>query len=81
MKRTAFSTALMLGLAACGGGESADTGAADTAAEAPAAEASAAAAGEMTMPSWYRMDGNAVTRTRTWLTPLGFPPGLRLLRP
>ena len=67
MKRTAFSTALMLGLAACGGGESGDSAEMESApaaeAEAPAAEAAAPAAapGEMTMPSWYRMDGTAVT--------------------
>ncbi len=68
MKRTAFSTALMLGLAACGGGESADAGAEMESApaaeaEAPAAEAAAPAAapGEMTMPAWFRMDGDNVT--------------------
>lgn len=60
MKRTAFSTALILGLAACGGGESADAGAEmEAPAEAPAAEA-AAPAGEMTMPTWYRMNGDNV---------------------
>ena len=60
MKRTAFSTALMLGLAACGGGESADAGAEmDT--SAPAEAPAAAASNEMTMPSWYRMDGSNVT--------------------
>ncbi len=58
MKRTAFSTAILLGLAACGGGESADT--AETAAPAaPAAEAAAPAA--TTMPDWYQMDGSNVT--------------------
>ena len=60
MKRTAFSTLVFLGLAACGGGEpAADSG--EMASE-PAAEeaAPAAAAGEVTMPSWFRMDGNAV---------------------
>ena len=61
MKRTAFSTALMLGLAACGGGESADAGAEmDTASEAPAAEA-AAPSTEVTMPSWYQQNGENVT--------------------
>lgn len=58
MKRTAFSTAILLGLAACGGGESADT--AETAApDAPAAEAAAPAA--TTMPDWYQMTGSDVT--------------------
>jgi sulfocyanin len=60
MKRFAFSTALFVGLAACGGGEpAAEAPMEETAA--PAAEAPAAAAGEMTMPSWYQQDGNAVT--------------------
>jgi sulfocyanin len=61
MKRFAFSTALFVGLAACGGGEpAAEAPMEETAA--PAAEAApAAAAGEMTMPSWYQQDGNAVS--------------------
>jgi sulfocyanin len=61
MKRTAFATALFLGLAACGGSDSAETEApAETAAPAEA-EAPAAAPGEMTMPDWYSMDGTNVT--------------------
>jgi sulfocyanin len=61
MKRFALSTALFVGLAACGGGEpAAEAPMEETAA--PAAEAAPAAApGEMTMPSWYRQDGNAVS--------------------
>lgn len=59
MKRFAFSTVLLAGLVACGGGEPATEEPMDTA---PAeTEAPAAAAGEMTMPSWYAMDGNAVS--------------------
>jgi sulfocyanin len=58
MKRTAFSTALFLGLAACGGSDTAEM---DAPAEAaPAETAPAAAAGAMTMPSWYRMNGDQV---------------------
>jgi sulfocyanin len=61
MKRTAFSTALFLGLAACGGSDSAEMEApAETAAPAEA-EAPAAAPGAMTMPDWYSMDGDNVT--------------------
>lgn len=61
MKRSAFSTALFLGLAACGGSDSAETEA-PAATDAPAAtEAPAAATGAMTMPSWYSQDGNNVT--------------------
>ncbi len=58
MKRSAFSTALFLGLAACGGSDSADMDAPADAA--PAATAPAATAGAMTMPSWYRMNGDQV---------------------
>lgn len=58
MKRSAFTTALFLGLAACGGSDSAEMETPAT--EAPEA-APAAAAGEMTMPSWYTMDGTNVT--------------------
>lgn len=60
MKRTAFSMALLVGLAACGGGEPAED-TADTAeapADAPAAEEMAS--GEMMMPDWFRMDGTNV---------------------
>ena len=61
MKRTAFSTALFLGLAACGGSDSAEMEApAETAGPAETA-APAADAGEMTMPDWYSMDGENVT--------------------
>lgn len=60
MKRTAFSTALFLGLAACGGGEPAADAPAETAA-APAEAAAPVAAGEMTMPGWFAQDGNQVT--------------------
>ena len=59
MKRSAFTPALFLGLAACGGSETAEM---DTAAETPeAAPAQTEMAGEMTMPSWFAMDGNNVT--------------------
>jgi len=58
MKLSAFSTALFLGLAACGGSDTAEM---DAPAEtAPAATAPAADAGAMTMPSWYRMNGDQV---------------------
>ena len=63
MKRFVLSTALLFGLAACGGGEPA-ADSADTGTEAaPAAQqpAAAAASGEMTMPDWYQQNGNAVT--------------------
>ncbi|HSG49817.1 MAG TPA: sulfocyanin-like copper-binding protein [Longimicrobiales bacterium] len=61
MKRSVFSTAVVFALAACGGGEPAADTTAETSA-APAAEAAEAApAGQMTMPSWYQMDGNQVT--------------------
>jgi sulfocyanin len=64
MKRTAFATALLLGLAACGGSEPAQ--------EAPPAETSTPAAEEapaetqmasteLSMPDWYQMDGDNVT--------------------
>ncbi len=58
MKRSAFSTALFLGLAACGGSDTAEMDAPADAA--PAATAPAATAGAMTMPSWYRMNGDQV---------------------
>lgn len=60
MKRTAFSMTLLVGLAACGGGEPADdTDMSETpAADEPAAEEMAS--GEMTMPDWFRMDGTDV---------------------
>jgi sulfocyanin len=73
MKRTfAFSTALLLALTACGGGEPAadmESGseasepAAETEAPATAGEPEAPAPGEMTMPDWYQYDeaNNAVT--------------------
>lgn len=60
MKRFAFSTALLVGLAACGGGEPA-ADSADTGAASDAQAAAPAASGEMTMPSWYTQNGNAVT--------------------
>lgn len=56
MKRTAFCTAILLGLAACGGGETADTAETSAPADAPAAAPAAT-----TMPDWYQMDGNNVT--------------------
>lgn len=63
MKR--FALGLMaLSIAACGGGEpAADESSMDQPAEAPQAEAEQAemAAGELTMPDWYQMDGNNVT--------------------
>jgi len=61
MKRSVFSTAVVFALAACGGGEpAAETPAEAT--EAPVAEAAAPeAAGQMTMPEWFQMDGNQVT--------------------
>lgn len=62
MKRTAFMSALLLGLAACGGSETAEEAPATETVEAPAAEEAAAPApGEMTMPDWYQMDGENVT--------------------
>lgn len=62
MKRTAFATALLLGLAACGGSDSPDTGApAATDAPAPAEAPAAAASDALTVPSWYTQDGNNVT--------------------
>ncbi len=64
MKRTVFSTALLFGLAACGGSDTAETEApaeAAAPAEAPAEAPAPAASGEMTMPSWYTMDGDNVT--------------------
>lgn len=63
MKRFAFSTALLVGLAACGGGEPAADEPMDTSApaEEAAAETQGAAPGEMTMPDWYTMEGNSVT--------------------
>ncbi|MDT8342001.1 MAG: sulfocyanin-like copper-binding protein [Longimicrobiales bacterium] len=57
MKRSFLSTAVVFALAACGGGEPASEAPAN---EAPAA-AAAAPAGQMTMPAWFTMDGNAVT--------------------
>ncbi|HSM04039.1 MAG TPA: sulfocyanin-like copper-binding protein [Longimicrobiales bacterium] len=61
MKRFALSTALLFGLAACGGGEPAADAPAEGAESAPAAQQPAAAPGEMTMPEWFQMDGTAVT--------------------
>jgi uncharacterized cupredoxin-like copper-binding protein len=60
MKRSVFSTAIVFALAACGGGEPASEAPAQAPAE-TAAPAEAAPAGQMTMPSWYQMDGNQVT--------------------
>jgi sulfocyanin len=66
MKRTAFATALLLGLAACGGSEPAQEAPAET--SEPAAETETAPAGEsqmasteLSMPDWYQMDGESVT--------------------
>jgi sulfocyanin len=64
MKRFSLSTALLFGLAACGGGEpAADTSSEAGTEAAPAATEAAApaASGEMTMPSWYTMDGSNVS--------------------
>lgn len=61
MKRTAFMTALLLGLAACGGSETAEQAPATETAEAPADAAEAAAPGEITQPEWYQIDGSNVT--------------------
>lgn len=58
MKRFAFSTALFLGLTACGGSDSAETGAPATQTAAPAE--AAAPAGTMSMPSWYRQNGDQI---------------------
>jgi sulfocyanin len=59
MNRIALSMALVFGLSACGGSESADTEAA--AGEAPAQETPAQEApAEMTTPDWFRVDGNNV---------------------
>lgn len=57
MKRTfALSTALMLGLAACGGGEPAPEAAEESAPAAEAAPAEEAASAELQMPDWYQYD-------------------------
>jgi sulfocyanin len=62
MKRIFLSTALLFGLAACGGGEpAADTSEAATEAAPAATEAAAPASGEMTMPSWFTVDGSNVS--------------------
>lgn len=60
MKRSAFATALFLGLAACGGSDTAEM---DTPAEsaAPAAAPAETMSGAMTMPEWFTMDGSNVT--------------------
>lgn len=61
MKRSAFTTALLLALAACGGSDAPEAGA-PAATDAPAAtEAPATSSTEMTVPSWYTQDGNNVT--------------------
>jgi sulfocyanin len=67
MKRTfALSTALLLALSACGGGEPAETGG-DMGEEAPAgemeAEAPATASQELQTPDWYQYDEAANTVT------------------
>lgn len=61
MKR--FSAlALLVTVAACGGGEPADNAASEPAAAQPAqAEAPAQAMGEMTMPDWFHVDDAAKT--------------------
>lgn len=68
MKRTQFSTVLLLAMAvaACGGGEPADDAATDGE-QAPAATPSAdgAATGEVSMPSWMQVDHDAQTVTMT----------------
>ena len=58
MKRSAFATALFLGLAACGGSDSAEM---EAPAESAAPAETEAMSGEMTMPAWYTMDGDNVT--------------------
>lgn len=61
MKRSAFITTLLFGLAACGGSDAPDTGAPATT-DTPATDAApAAGSGEMTVPSWYTQDGNNIT--------------------
>jgi plastocyanin len=61
MKRfSALGAAVLFGLAACGGGDSGDTGA--PAAGAPGA-APPAAAGALSMPAWYQVDHGAQTVT------------------
>ena len=60
MKR--FSTlSLVVALAACGGGEPAETPAAEQPAAAPAAAPATPVMGEMTMPEWYHADDAAKT--------------------
>ncbi len=62
MKRSAFATALFLGLAACGGSDSAEMDTpAESAAPAAAPAETEAMSGEMTMPEWFTMDGSNVT--------------------
>jgi sulfocyanin len=62
MKRFYLSTALLFGLAACGGGEpAADNSQAATESAPAATEAAAPASGEMTMPSWFTVDGSNVS--------------------
>lgn len=58
MMRTAFSMALMVGLAACGGADSDEMaeGTPPPAGDAPAEQAPAG----MTMPDWFRVDGTDV---------------------
>jgi sulfocyanin len=55
MKRIALSTALLVGLAACGGSEPAE----GNASAAPATDAPAQA-GQMTMPDWLSVNGDVV---------------------
>jgi len=60
MKR--FSTlSLVVALAACGGGEPAQTPATEQPAAAPAAAPATPVMGEMTMPDWYHADDGAKT--------------------
>ena len=62
MKRfSALGAAVLFGLAACGGGDTGDTGA--PAAGAPAAAPPAAAAGALSMPAWYQVDHGTQTVT------------------
>jgi len=61
MKRfSALGAAVLFGLAACGGGDSGDTGAPATGAPATTPPA---AAGALSMPAWYQVDHGAQTVT------------------
>lgn len=61
---SALSTAVLFGLAACGGSDSGSASTSSTpAASAPAAAAPAAATGALQTPDWYRVDNSARTVT------------------